>query len=134
MIVQNMTIMEMKHMKLEGNRYRTKAKRFCQTILFNKENLDNSFRANSSNNENLNESSAEEGNEDLKSKIPELTSKKFIRDSGTIRDQLWIVPYKQSEMINLSIPSTLSFPLRKVDCNNEYIVILDNLHNLWALK
>jgi hypothetical protein len=29
-------------------------------------------------NENLDESSVEEGNEDLKSKIPELTSKKFI--------------------------------------------------------
>lgn len=89
--------------------------------LMDKENLDNSFIANSSNNENLNESSVEEGNEDLKSKIPELTSKKFMRDSGAIRDQIWIVPYQQSEMVNLSLPSTLGFPLRHVDCNNEYL-------------
>ena len=45
-------------------------------------------------NENLDESSVEEGNEDLKAKIPELTSKKFIRNSGTAKDQLWLVPYK----------------------------------------
>jgi hypothetical protein len=102
--------------------------------LYEKENLNSSFKANSSNNENLNESSVEEGNEDLKSKIPELTSKKFMRDSGTTRDQIWIVPYKQSEMVNLIIPSTLGFPLRDVDCNSEFIVVLDNGYNLWALK
>lgn len=57
-----------------------------------------------------------------------------MRDSGAIRDQIWIVPYRQNDMMNLSLPSTLGFPIKGVDCNNEYIVVLDNSNNLWALK
>lgn len=57
-----------------------------------------------------------------------------MRDSGTIRDQIWIVPYDMNDMISLSIPSTLSFPINKVDNNGQYIVLLDNSSTLWALK
>lgn len=57
-----------------------------------------------------------------------------MRDPGTIRDQLWIVPYNQSEMTNLSIPATVSFPVREIDTNNEHILVLDNSHTLWCFK
>ena len=51
-----------------------------------------------------------------------------------VRDQLWLVPYNQNEMSNLSLPSTLSFPLRDIDTNDEYILIQDNANVLWSFK
>ena len=57
-----------------------------------------------------------------------------MRDSGTSRDQLWLIPYNQNEMSSLSIPSKLEFPIIDIDTNNESILVLDNDQNLWLLS
>jgi hypothetical protein len=57
-----------------------------------------------------------------------------MRDPVAVRDQIWLIPYNQSEMSNLAIPSTLSFPIRAVDTNDDYILVLDNSQILWAFK
>lgn len=57
-----------------------------------------------------------------------------MREPGVVRDQLWLIPYKQHEMVNLSIPSTISFPVRSMDNNNENILVLDNSATLWSFR
>lgn len=57
-----------------------------------------------------------------------------MRDPGAVRDQLWLIPYNQIEMSNLSFPSTLSFPIRGIDTNNEHILVLDNSQTLWSFQ
>lgn len=57
-----------------------------------------------------------------------------MKDSGAIRDQIWLIPYNQSDTSSLSIPSALSFPLRKLDTNNKIIMTIDNTFNLWRIK
>lgn len=76
-------------------------------------------------NENLDESSVEEGNEDLKSKIPELTSKKFIRDSGVSKDSIWIVPYLSSTPIKMQLSKAIAYPIRDVKVYKNIFLILD---------
>ena len=77
-------------------------------------------------NENLDESSVEEGNEDLKAKIPELTSKKFIRDSGIIRDNIWIIPYSQEDPYKVNLSTNIAFPIKQIKVYADKIAILDS--------
>ncbi len=57
-----------------------------------------------------------------------------MRDPGSTRDQLWIIPYNYHDMSSLSIPSKLSFPVIDIDTNNDSILVLDHSQNLWAFR
>jgi hypothetical protein len=80
-----------------------------------------------------------------------------MRDPGTIKDQIWIIPYNQEDTCNLSVinndivmfkwednvksqffqtsvPSSFAFPVIEVDTTEEYVLMLDSASTLWTFE